>query len=601
MTNSTKRSTIPFLICAVFVPMFSATFSSAQAPQGSPKHNPLAHLPQLERRMDTTFVNRLSAGGANMFHLAKVLSQSNVLDHAKTLGPAAKTQALNRPGRFAANASRPGAESSRIGTPGFPVAVNDADLDYQFSRFAGFTQSETSSAWCGNNIVTGFNDSGALLRSVLDQVGGQSFTGVATSPDRGRSFVGLPFLNPGNDPGTFLGGDPVVVCSDPQNLFYSSLYQHVTLDAQGNVLSAVAGVSLSHSTSGGLVWGDPIPASTKDANFHFLDKEWLAIDPQNPQNLYVTYTDFGAHNSDSTCNDNVQPGGENNGPDVHIELVASKDGGNSWSAPVLLDRKCSILLGQNLSGSQVVVGSDGQVFVAWAFVDQKNVEIRFSSSKDGGITFGAFVVAGQATAASSLGFDHLEGNFRTNPFPTLAVDNSKTAGRGTLYLGWTDASLNQVTDDLANFFFFDSVYSFGDIVLSKSTDGGNSWSTSAVVSPTPANFAGAGRDQFMAGASVDAHGNLAVCYSDRRNDVHNLMIDHFCSVSRDHGQTFHDIRETAASWAPGHTTDVFINPAYMGDYDVVSSDVTGANRGFFSTFQIQNNTNPDVFGVRIEF
>jgi len=48
-------------------------------------------------------------------------------------------------------------------------------------------------------------------------------------------------------------------------------------------------------------------------------------------------------------------------------------------------------------------------------------------------------------------------------------------------------------------------------------------------------------------------------------------------------------------------SSVFINPAYTGDYDTVSSDVTGANSGFFNTFQIQTNTNPDVFGMRLKF
>jgi hypothetical protein len=39
----------------------------------------------------------------------------------------------------------------------------------------------------------------------------------------------------------------------------------------------------------------------------------------------------------------------------------------------------------------------------------------------------------------------------------------------------------------------------------------------------------------------------------------------------------------------------------MGDYDAVSVDATGVNAGFFSTFQIQTNTNPDVFGMRLNY
>jgi hypothetical protein len=168
-------------------------------------------------------------------------------------------------------------------------------------------------------------------------------------------------------------------------------------------------------------------------------------------------------------------------------------------------------------------------------------------------------------------------------------------------MSWTDASRNQVPDLTGNVIFGDPVYSFGDIVLSISSDGGNTWSSANLVSPTPAEFNGVGRDQFMPGVAVDGRGHLAVCYSDRRNDPNNLAVDHFCSISTDQGRSFKDVRETPTSWSPGHFDDVLINPVYMGDYDAVSVDATGVNAGFFSTFQIQTNTNPDVFGMRLKY
>jgi len=598
--RNSLRKEIAISVVALLLCLASPRKAAAQtnAPGNPDGRNRLAHLPGLERKFGPNFTSRLSSGGASMFHLGKILSNPAVLHgHETPQGHLAMQRALARSasGTHTPSQIQGGGANDNDNFSPHAVPVNDAGLDYQFSRFSGFTQSETSSAWCGNTIVAGFNDSGAFLRSVLGNVGGASFTGAAVSQDRGRSFTGLPFLNPGSDPATFLGGDPVVVCSDSQHFFYSSLLSQVTLDSQGNVLQALSGATVSRSSNGGIVWGDPQPAVTKDANSHFVDKEWLAVDPNNSQNLYVTYTDFGAFGSDLTCNDHVTPGMGEGGPDAHIEMVLSKDGGNTWSAPVLIDRQCALNLGQNLSGSQVAVGPNGQVYVAYAFIDQTNAEIRITSSLDGGATFGPITVVAEATTASSLGFDHLEGNFRTNAFPTLAVDNSATATRGTVYLAWTDASRNQVPDIVSTFFFATSNYAFGDIVFSSSNDGGNTWSTPSVVSPTPANFQGAGRDQFMAGVAVDAGGNLAVCYSDRRNDPNNLAVDHFCSLSRDQGRSFRDVRQTPFSWSPGHTNDLFINAAYMGDYDAVSNDVTGANAGFFSTFQIQTNTNPDVF------
>ena len=41
-----------------------------------------------------------------------------------------------------------------------------------------------------------------------------------------------------------------------------------------------------------------------------------------------------------------------------------------------------------------------------------------------------------------------------------------------------------------------------------------------------------------------------------------------------------------------------MNPVSFGDYDGVSSDASGANPGFFSTFQVQVLGNPDIFGER---
>src|SRR5882724_1068050 len=582
---------------------------SAQAkPQSKPTgQNRLAPLLKFEEKFGPSFTKRLSSGGASMFHMARVLSNPAMMRGASTPeGRLAVEKALSTLHAKSRTIPQAVGGQAPAGSTAAAVPINDADLDYQFTRFGGFTQSETSSAWCGDTVVAGFNDSGAFVRSVLERVGGSSFTGVGVSQDRGRSFTGLPFLNPGPDPATFLGGDPVVVCGDSRHFAYASLLSQVSFDSQGNLVEALTGISISRSSSGGRVWDNPMPAFTKDLvdslgnPLHFLDKEWMAIDPHNPNNLYITYTDFGGFGSDSTCNDHIVPGSAAGGPDVHIELVASKDGGNTWGAPVLIDRQCNLSLEENLSGSQVVVGPKGEVYVAYTHFIQKNAEMRIRSSQDGGVTFAPTVVVAQATTASSLGFANLEGDFRTNPFPTLAVDFFGDANRGALYMAWTDATLNQVPDVTGNVIFGDPVYSFGDIVFSISRDGGNTWSAPKRVSPTPAGFKGAGRDQFMPGVAVDAHGHLAVCYSDRRNDPNNLAVDHFCSLSADQGLSFKDVRQTPFSWAPGHFEDVFINPAYMGDYDAVSVDATGANDGFFSTFQIQTNTNPDVFGTRLK-
>jgi hypothetical protein len=159
-------------------------------------------------------------------------------------------------------------------------------------------------------------------------------------------------------------------------------------------------------------------------------------------------------------------------------------------------------------------------------------------------------------------------------------------------LAWTDGR-SQIPDA------WDTAYLVGEIVLSASRDSGSTWSRPMPVSPLPANSTGPGTDQFMPGASVDRAGTVAICYSDRRNDPANNLVDHYCSISSNHGASFTDVRETPHSWIPTHFTDLLVNGIYMGDYDTVSSEATGRHSGFFNTFQVQINSNPDVYGLRL--
>src|SRR5262249_15541496 len=227
------------------------------------------------------------------------------------------------------------------------IRVNDQATDFTLSIVTGFTQSETGTAWCGDNVVIGFNDSGSLLET-LTTTGGLSFVGVARSDDRGRSFTDLGFVNPGPDPFSILASAPVLACASSSRFQYASIFEVFS------GATPLAGVSVSTSTDGGVTWGDPVFAAAKDATLHFLDKDWMAIDPANPNNVYVSYTDFGNFNSDPAC--------PNDFP-TSIELVRSTDGGLTWSSPVVLDSISGVTsFGQ---GSQVVVGPAGEVNVAW--------------------------------------------------------------------------------------------------------------------------------------------------------------------------------------------------------------------------------------------
>ena len=63
----------------------------------------------------------------------------------------------------------PTAEPAAVSFP-----ISNPSTDFLFSLMAGFTQSETSTAWCGNHVVVGFNDSGSFFESLLFGPGGAS-------------------------------------------------------------------------------------------------------------------------------------------------------------------------------------------------------------------------------------------------------------------------------------------------------------------------------------------------------------------------------------------------------------------------------------------
>ena len=127
---------------------------------------------------------------------------------------------------------------------------------------AGFTQSETSTAWCGNHVVVGFNDSGSFFESPIGP-GGASFSGASISNNKGASFHDVGFINPGTDVNNFLAGDPAVTCTQGPaagsipTFFYTQLFE------SGPATAPVTAIAVSKSVDGGGSWASPVAAVQK--------------------------------------------------------------------------------------------------------------------------------------------------------------------------------------------------------------------------------------------------------------------------------------------------------------------------------------------------
>ncbi len=471
---------------------------------------------------------------------------------------------------LAATASSPTVGVTRVSNPGTDVA---------FSAFGGFTQSETSTARCGNNVVVGFNDSGSVFETpfFFTGSGGQSFSGSSYSTDGGATFTDAGPVNPGPTTFNFLGGDPGLNCSDANTFYYTQIFDYD--DASGNPFAAI---SINTSTDGGRTWSDPAAAVAKDGFSHLLDKPWSTIDPVHRNRIFVSYTDFDFSEKNS-CG--------NNFPNrTAIEFVLSADNGATWSKPIVVTEACGAAAVQ---GSQLAVNSKGIVYISWVNLGSNFPlgprSIQIASFNQGNLTPPVTVDPAVQPGGDSFS---LQGDFRDFLDMSMAVDHSGSATDGAIYITWSDGRDKEVVDPLATQGF----YAYDDIFLRASFDGGKTWGSGPkkVNSDTQPSM-GSGHDHYQSGVAVDKRGVVGVCWYDRRADAENFAIRRHCGESGNSGASFSDSDIGMAAFAPTHGIDLFINPAYMGDYDQLTTDFLNQNSGFVGAFQNQTNRgNPDA-------
>ncbi len=474
-----------------------------------------------------------------------------------------------------------------------PVPVSNPAVDFLFSVTAGFTQSETSTAWCGSGVVVGFNDSGSELESMLFGPGGISSTGAGASIDGGNSFRDIGFINPGSNA---LLGDPVMNCADASTFYLSQI------GLAGTIFQTTsANVFLSKSTDGGFTWGDPIPAVSKDPDSHILDKDWSAIDHKNPRYIYVSYTDF-----DETGG-LICPGFTR----FAIEIVHSADGGSTWSAPTVVTEVCDAPPNPlSVDSSHIVVGSQGNVYVDWEVVpligSNSTRELRIARSTNHAATFGPSSLIDTVTPTgidtetpTGIGFV-LQGNFLTQTTGNLTIDQSGTKSDGNLYVTWQDGRFRSRVDLQSS----TGLYHNANVLFSRSVDHGKTWSLPVRINNDPLeSSAGFGIDHFQPGIAVDASGALAACWYDRRDDPLNYQIARYCGTSTDQGATWSNLRVDPTSWPPIHDVDLLVDPQSLGDYDTVASDSLKTIPGFQGAYGkvtfVAPVANQDVFLVHV--
>jgi BNR repeat-like domain len=478
------------------------------------------------------------------------------------------------------------------------------------TRFSGGVESESSTAWCGANAVIAYNDSGSFTASnggkgLLAWFGlaaatqGWTFSGygISTNADTASTTFTDKGFAPAGAINTFNEGDPVTVCGSASNFYLSNLFEDFsTAGPSGCGYSEVA---IQASTDGGSTFGSPSPAASYDACYYFLDKDWMAISPNNASTLVITYTNFNLGNYGPYNNDCGNAGADIE--EVDIEAVMSTDGGSTWSSPTIVAFQCTGSTGAFLQGSSVAIDPSGNIFVAYEnfAANYFTREIDIALSTDNGASFGAPVkVTAVKPAGDGWFFFGLQGFIRDFDFPSLAIGRPGAPNAGELFLVWNDGN-RRVYDQWQRIVQYatgygDAKYGFTNAMFTASTDHGATWST-----PLRLNaFVKAWTDHFQPTVAADSSGTLDACWYDRSRFSLNYKIARDCATSTDNGATWSAPSRLAVVGNSVVNQDLMIAYDYMGDYDELTSDYTGANPGFLGGFLQTLNGAQNVVATR---
>ncbi len=234
-----------------------------------------------------------------------------------------------------------------------------------------------------------------------------------------------------------------------------------------------------------------------------------------------------------------------------IMISRTTNSGVSWSAPVQIDNPPS---GHYSQGCDVAVGAQGDVYVTWAaplIFGLTEDFAGFAKSNDGGQTWtvnqNIFDMNGIRTGSFN-GW-----GVSVNSFPRIGVDKSGGPRNGWIYIVTCDQNISPAGLD-------------PDIVLHRSTDGGNTWSPGIRVNQDAQNN---GKVQFFPAINVDAFGGINIVYYDNRNYPSiGDSCETFISRSLDGGNTWTDIIVSDHRWKVKPEPNF---EPYMGDYIGITS------------------------------
>lgn len=382
------------------------------------------------------------------------------------------------------------AEPAEIAPPGFtqPAYITSPEVN-PTTTVPEAEEHGTADPNNSNNFLTMISD--------FSQNGGFNTSKYAFSKNAGTSWTENFIPLQGGFPVTAdshvwqANSDPTVAIDKLGNAYLANLY--IQVDSSGNATNDgyyVCSAKLSSGPKFTKAGCHPVK-TTLTASAVLEDKPWVAVDNSTATtsgNVYATWTHFTATSS-------------------MLFFSRSTNHGVTWSKAIQINPAS-----QNgaIQGSQVAVGTKGEVYVAYElFTGTGTTGIHeIAKSTNGGVSFGAPVAMSPTFKNLTFCVD-----YRCNSFPALAV-NPKT---GFIYDVYTDQpGASSATE-------FVRSTAAGALTFTK---------------PTKVNDNTAGQ-RLMPAVSSDLSGDVNVSWFDGRNNPTNPdILDIYASYTKDNGANF---------------------------------------------------------------
>ena len=308
-------------------------------------------------------------------------------------------------------------------------------------------------------------------------------------------------------------GDPVIMADNNNNFYFFHLSNPAS---SGNWVDRIV---CQKSIDGGNSWNNGSYTGLNGTKVQ--DKHWTVFDKIN-NIIYVTWTQFDEYGTTNPFKKSI------------IQFSKSTNFGATWT-PALkinnIDGSC-IDNSTTVEGAVPTLGPNGEIYVSWSGPNG----LVFKKSTDQGTTWSANEIA----ILPSHQWDFtIPGLDRCNGMPITSCDTSPSAYNGTIYVNWADQS-NGVDDT--------------DIFISKSTNGGSTWTTPLRVNNDPP-----GKQQFLTWMTIDqTNGYIYIVFYDRRNYSNNST-DVYLAYSTNGGNTFTNTKISNTSFLP-------VSSEFFGDY-----------------------------------